>query len=101
MCIYIYGYGYIHVDIYIHIHIYIYTFFFFNAQSLQLRGHVLWASLGVRHCRVLSGNWGVNDIQALVIPSFLLRVPLSQDENYDWTKIIIHVSELPVFSLGW
>lgn len=31
----------------------------------------------------------MNDIQALVIPSFLLMVPLSQDENCDWKKMMI------------
>lgn len=41
----------------------------------------------------------MNDIQALVIPSFLLTVPLSQDENCDWKKmIIINVSELLMLS---
>lgn len=41
----------------------------------------------------------MNDIQALVIPSFLLTVPLSQDENCDWKKMItINVSELLTLS---
>lgn len=56
---------------------------FLMHNASWLNGPSLRASLGVRVYRGPPGNWGVNDIRALAVPSFPLQMPLSQDQNCD------------------